>query len=279
MIVDVPCVFIDARGRVLLWYLPGTINNMIRDDMYAATVGMGDLLKKSVTAGKAGPWRTDHLSFHEGANERLTPGCINLSPCWFQQGHEVLGHAAPKFSPEVSATLKGDHGTQLVISMNLSAILASAALRVMHPALYFAGVDTLLKLGRWARDSGLEDMCDRILHWASVFNVASIMCNRRSPPHRDPKCRPEAFDIMTSISVYHPTVMNIQNFSIKLRYDSCVMVAFSCRLAVHGMHVESGDRIVWAWFMRDSVHNFVATPRPDFARYDCFLEGIVRCHS
>jgi hypothetical protein len=192
---------------------------------------------------------------------------------------QVLGHAAPKFSPEVSATLKGGHGTQLVISMNLSAILASAALRVMHPALYFAGVDTLLKLGRWARDSGLEDMCDCILHWASVFNVASIMCNRRSPPHRDPKCRPEAFDIMTSIGVYHPTVMNIQNFGIKLIYDSCVMVAFSCRLAVHGMHVESGDRIVWAWFMRDSVHNFVATPRPDFARYDCFLEGIVRCHS
>jgi hypothetical protein len=29
-IVDVPCVFIDAGGRVLLWYLPGAINNMIR---------------------------------------------------------------------------------------------------------------------------------------------------------------------------------------------------------------------------------------------------------
>jgi hypothetical protein len=69
--------------------------------MYAATVGMGDLLKKSITAGKAGLWRTDHLSFHEGADERLTPGCINLSPCWFQQGHEVRQTCSPPFAPDI----------------------------------------------------------------------------------------------------------------------------------------------------------------------------------
>lgn len=74
---------------------------MDQDDMYAATVGMGDLLKKSITAGKAGLWRTDHLSFHEGADERLTPGCINLSPCWFQQGHEVRQTCSPPFAPDI----------------------------------------------------------------------------------------------------------------------------------------------------------------------------------
>jgi hypothetical protein len=59
--------------------------------MYAATVGMGDLLRQSVTAGMAAKWRTDQSSFHQGTDQRLTPGCINLSPCWFQQGHEVCG--------------------------------------------------------------------------------------------------------------------------------------------------------------------------------------------
>ena len=189
--------------------------------------------------------------------------------------YKVLGHAAPRFDPEVSATLKGDHGSHLVKSMNRSAILISAALRVMHADLYFAGLETLLKLGAWAHDAGLHDIYDRIVHWASVFNVASIMCNRRSPPHRDPKCRPEAFDIMTSIGAYLPAIMNLKNFGIKLTYDSCVMVGFSCRLVVHEMYVESGDRIVWAWFMRDSLHNFVATPRPDFARYDNVLDRIL----
>jgi hypothetical protein len=73
--------------------------------------------------------------------------------------------------------------------------------------------------------------------------------------------------------------MNLKNFSIKLKYNSCVMVAFSCRLVVHEMYVESGDRIVSAWFMRDSVHNYVGTPRSDFARYDQLLDGVVGGHS
>ena len=158
--------------------------------------------------------------------------------------------------------------------MNMAAILVSAALRVMHPDLYFAGVDTLLKLGKWAGDEGLTDMYDRIANWGSVFNVAAIMCNRRSPPHRDPKCRPEAFDIMTSIGVYTPATMDLKNLGIKLAYHSGVMVAFSCRLVVHEMYVESGDRIVWAWFMRDSIHNYVATPRPEFASYNRFIHGV-----
>jgi hypothetical protein len=160
------------------------------------------------------------------------------------------------------------------MSMNRSAVLVSAALRVMHPDLYFAGVDTLLKLGQCAYGDGLPDMHDRIVHWGSVFNVAAIMCNRRSPPHRDPKCRPEAFDIMTSIGAYAPAIMDLKNLGIKLAYDSGVMVAFSCRLVVHEMYVESGDRIVWAWFMRDSIHNYVATPRPEFAKFDRFIDGI-----
>jgi hypothetical protein len=48
---------------------------------------------------KAGLWRTDHLSFHEGVDEQLTPGCINLSPCWFQQGHGVRQTYSPPSAP------------------------------------------------------------------------------------------------------------------------------------------------------------------------------------
>jgi len=64
----------------------------VQDDMYAATISMGNLLRQSVTTGKAAKWRTDESSFHQGTDEQLTHGCINLSPCWFQQGHEVCVH-------------------------------------------------------------------------------------------------------------------------------------------------------------------------------------------
>jgi len=155
----------------------------------------------------------------------------------------------------------------MTMSMQRAGVMASAALSVMHPDLYRAGVETHIKLGSWAQRWGMDDMSHHLRHWTSVFNVASVMCNRRSPLHRDPKCRPEAFDIMTSFGQHEPALMHLTNLGIKLVYDSAVMVACSCRLIRHGISVDHGDRIVWAWYMRDSVHNHVLTPRPDYARY------------
>jgi hypothetical protein len=178
--------------------------------MQSATMNMSDLLKKSVTSGKATKWRTHQSNFHESPGDILTPGCINISPCWFQQGREVslycycywsrilysfgcqlsLGRwkATPWpwgwFSPEVSTALKSADSLSMTVSMQCSALLTSVALRVMwHPDLYEAGVDALVKIGRWALAEGLDDMLSHLEHWASVYNVVSVMCNRRSPPH------------------------------------------------------------------------------------------------
>jgi hypothetical protein len=46
----------------------------------------------------------------------------------------------------------------MIIDMQRPALIASAALRVMHPQLYWASVATHLELGRWSKDQGLVDM-------------------------------------------------------------------------------------------------------------------------
>ncbi|KAG1882450.1 hypothetical protein F4604DRAFT_1577245 [Suillus subluteus] len=105
-------------------------------------------------------------------------------------------------------------------------------------------------------------------HWASVYTGAAVMCNRQSLDHRDPRCPPEAFDILTCIGSYRHMVMQLKNFGIELAYNPGVMVSYSGRLIRHGISIPEGDRIVWAWFLRDSVHNYARTPRPDYARYN-----------
>lgn len=172
------------------------------------------------------------------------------------------------FKPVISATLKGERSLSTIIDMQRPALIASAALRVMHPQLYWASVATHLELGRWSRDQGHVEMHHLLKHWASVYTGASIMCNRQSPDHRDPKCPPEAFDILTCIGNYQHAVMKLTNLGIELAYDPGVMVSYSGRLVRHGIKVKDGDRIVWAWFLRDSVHNYARTPRPDYARYN-----------
>ncbi|KAG1891918.1 uncharacterized protein F5891DRAFT_963893, partial [Suillus fuscotomentosus] len=106
------------------------------------------------------------------------------------------------FKPEVSATLKGECSLEMIMDMQRPALLASIALRVMHPQLYWASLRTHIELGHWSAQQGLHDMHRLLKHWASVYTGAAVMCNHDSPCHRDPKCPPEAFDILTCIGSY-----------------------------------------------------------------------------
>ncbi|KAG2101396.1 uncharacterized protein F5147DRAFT_581632 [Suillus discolor] len=110
-------------------------------------------------------------------------------------------------------------------------------------------------------------MFERIRHWASVFTGVAVMANRWSPAHRNPKCCPEWFDIMTLVGNYPSTRMKLHNLGIELVYDSGVMVAFCGRLVRHEVDLRTGNRWVWAWFMRDSVHNHFKTPRGEHSLY------------
>ncbi|KAG2048902.1 hypothetical protein BDR06DRAFT_894573 [Suillus hirtellus] len=93
-------------------------------------------------------------------------------------------------------------------------------------------------------------------HWAAVYISAAVMCNRDSPNHHDPKCPPKAFDVLTCIGSYSRAIIRLTNLGINLVYKLGVMVSYSRCLVRYGIRVDEGDHIVWAWFMRDSVHNY-----------------------
>ncbi|KAG1837770.1 hypothetical protein F4604DRAFT_1942052 [Suillus subluteus] len=245
-LLEKPSVILDSAGHIILWYLPDAISPWIQAEMEDATIGMGSLLMKSMTSGLDTQWRTFPGNFHASNRHQLTPGCINLAPCWFMQGREPHGlPPADGFTPEVSAALKGKGGPEIIISMQRATLLASAALRVMHPKLYWALVATHIKLARWAVERGLGDMSTCLQFWALVFNW---------------------FDVMSSVSHYCNGLMTLSNLSIRLQYNSGAMVSCSGHFVRYGV-TYTGDRIVWAWFIRDSLQNFVGTPRPLYATY------------
>ncbi|KAG0691603.1 hypothetical protein DFH29DRAFT_1010671 [Suillus ampliporus] len=165
ILLDRPAVVCNKFGVIILWYLPGAIDLDIQNDMVAATVKMSALLVTSVTRGAetGNKWRT-HKSNFEPSRHGLTLGCINLSPAWFLQAHP-----APKFHPQVSATLKRD-GRSLCQAMQRLAALIAATLRVMHPDLYRASLATQLALGLWAADKKLDEMGARLRVGISIYS-------------------------------------------------------------------------------------------------------------
>ncbi|KAG0692449.1 hypothetical protein DFH29DRAFT_792333, partial [Suillus ampliporus] len=163
------------------------------------------------------------------------------------------------FAPEVSATLKGEGGLTVIIFMQHSVLLALAALQVMHLELYWASVTTQIKLTRWAIENNLSDIYTHLQLWASVFNCTAVICNRQCPLHRDPRSAPEGLDVMTSVGHYCDGLMTLSNLGIQLQYNSGAMVGCSGHIVRHGVTF-TGDWIVWTWFIRNSLHNFVGTP-------------------
>ncbi|KAG1900242.1 uncharacterized protein F5891DRAFT_980512 [Suillus fuscotomentosus] len=153
IVLDQPTVVCDKFSIIVLWYLPGAIDLHIQHDMAAATARMSVALEQSVTCSAIAndKWRTHVSNFHP-SRHGVTPGCINLSPAWFLQGHPV-----PKFHPHVSATLKED-GRSICQAIQRSAVLITAALRVMHPNLYWSSLATKLALGLWAADKIFDEM-------------------------------------------------------------------------------------------------------------------------
>ncbi|KAG1814381.1 uncharacterized protein BJ212DRAFT_1300676 [Suillus subaureus] len=88
-LLDKPLVLVDSGSCIILWYLPEAINHWIQANMDSATVSMSFLLKRSTSSGTETNWRTCSNYFHVSNRPPLTLGCINVAPCWFQQGQEV----------------------------------------------------------------------------------------------------------------------------------------------------------------------------------------------
>ncbi|KAG2352947.1 hypothetical protein BDR07DRAFT_1497322 [Suillus spraguei] len=88
-LVDKPATIIDVSGTIIAWYLLDALTETTQKEIRVATDLLGPSLEKSVKAD--GNWRYNQEWFKQGSeNVGSTPRCINLSPAWFQQGHENL---------------------------------------------------------------------------------------------------------------------------------------------------------------------------------------------
>ncbi|KAG2128909.1 uncharacterized protein EDB93DRAFT_1108866 [Suillus bovinus] len=132
-----------------------------------------------------GNWRTNPEWFKCCSEDvGLPAGCINLSLAWFQQGHKIGFDRMMILNladTEVSASLKGPLSKGILNAIARLAAIASAALRIMHPEQYWAGLQTFSSLGEKAESKELPRMSKILQYWASVFNTLSIISNRQTP--------------------------------------------------------------------------------------------------
>ncbi|KAG1721814.1 uncharacterized protein EDB91DRAFT_1064239, partial [Suillus paluster] len=192
-LVDIPMTVLDATGAIIVWYLPDALTETTQEILAASDL-LSPSLAKSVKVD--GSWRTNQDWFKPSSeNDGISPGCINLSPAWFQQGHKVGSHEMA-----VSDSYTDQSGR---ISIARLAAFASAALRVMHP-----------DLGQSAESKNLLRMSETLQYWASVFNTLTVISNRQTPNHRDHIFIPEYFNILTTVGSYSNACMSMPSLQL-----------------------------------------------------------------
>ncbi|KAG2355410.1 hypothetical protein BDR07DRAFT_1381533 [Suillus spraguei] len=232
-VVDKPATIIDVSGTIIAWYLPDALTETTQ----GGTDLLGPSLEKSVKAD--GNWRYNQEWFKQGSE--------NVGQLRMHQFISGMVSTGPR-DPEVSASLKGPSSENILKAIARPAAIASAALRVMHPQQYFAGLRALSHLGDKAVSKELPQMPETLQYWASVFNSLSIISNRETPNHRDHLSIPECFDILTTVGNYSNARMSMPSLQLEFR------------IVRHGVDGGEGDRIAWAWYMRDSVHIYAGVP-------------------
>ncbi|EIW75351.1 hypothetical protein CONPUDRAFT_66011, partial [Coniophora puteana RWD-64-598 SS2] len=142
--------------------------------------------------------------------------------------------------------------------------LVSGLLSLIHPQQYSSGRRTL---GRCLSNARLHSAVDA---WPSVFGAMSVMSNRQSILHRDTSGRPSWYDVLASIGNYKGGTVSLPGLGVNLEYAPGTIVALYGKLLRHGVPVCSGNRVCYAFYMRDDVQAWAGVETPTWSKGPAF---------
>ncbi|KIM58323.1 hypothetical protein SCLCIDRAFT_128456, partial [Scleroderma citrinum Foug A] len=131
--------------------------------------------------------------------------------------------------------------------MSYPSAILSAALSIMHPPMYNAGLRGMETLTALAENDEL--MGDALADWSTVYTNISLIANQGTPFHCNPHSRSNWYDILVSVGEYKNCYLDIPTLGVKLEYSPSTAIAFSGHLLRHGVNKVEGNRCCFAYYM------------------------------
>ncbi|KII95853.1 hypothetical protein PLICRDRAFT_170451 [Plicaturopsis crispa FD-325 SS-3] len=263
-IIQQPATVVDVHGVILLWYLPHVLSAARQEAIIQHTSRLSVLMKNSAKSKANGRnWRNDPELFSPPAEcPNIHPGCINVSPAWFQQAHDT-----DSYPLQPSSTCTGNNAQYThpwLSDMAESIALINAVMAIIHPDLYRAGRDTLIRMRDAPEAASLAAVLDR---WTAVFNAVSVISSRETPIHRDNFSRAEWYDLLATVGRYTSAIFEVPSLGLRFDYSSGTIVGISGRVLPHGVSRAIGERLCLAFYMRDNVHERMKVRAPQWMDY------------
>jgi hypothetical protein len=153
--------------------------------------------------------------------------------------------------PQASVNFGLEDALAWLATISESNAIMSAILAVIHPKLYDAGWETINCLMK------TPEVCPQnvLSQWASVFSSISIISNYMTPLHWDNGSRAHWYDVLVALESYQNYNLELLGLSISLEYSSGTVVGLLGMVLEHGVPMVEGDRVCYAYFMKDNVHD------------------------
>ncbi|EIW78071.1 hypothetical protein CONPUDRAFT_36489, partial [Coniophora puteana RWD-64-598 SS2] len=242
-----PFHLVTGAGEPIMWYLPDTVPIETQNAVFRDLALIAPALRNSVVQSSLDDWRCSRYLFKEDTRSlRAAPGCINVSPGWFAQGHNVA-----------SLNLRaGSSQAMLHEWVSASAhpmAIPSAVLAIIHPHQYQQGLRCMRRL---RRRTILKPFVDS---WASAFNAMTVISNRETLYHRDGGGCFQWYDVLGTYGQYSRGLLSFPALGIDLDYRPGTVVAFAGNVLRHGVPHPDGERVCLAHYMRKNLHEYVHT--------------------
>jgi hypothetical protein len=170
--------------------------------------------------------------------------------------------------PQVGAKIRKVAGLDWLDHISESNSILSAILAVIHPELHDAGRETFNRLRQHAEIQP-QDVLRR---WTSVFNGVSVICNRVTPPHRDSNSRKQWYDLLASVGRYQDCNLDLPGLGLSLEYGPGTVIGLAGETLEHEVEGFEGNRVCYAYWMRDSVHEWAGVPAHSWMTTDHYRQ-------
>lgn len=151
--------------------------------------------------------------------------------------------------------------------------LLNCLLAIVHPELHAAGRHVMKTL---REDDEVADLHEGLQHWYTVFTAITLIKNRESPLHRDPKTNIRWFDLMLSVGDYEEAILELSTFGLRFLYNSGSVCFLSGKLVRHGVSAAHGGRICYVYYMRESMHEVYSASQTNWIEYDRVLRHVYK---
>ena len=158
--------------------------------------------------------------------------------------------------PHASANFSLDAALEWLGAISESNAILSTILAVIHPSLYEAGWQTT----KYLRDAPKIGSPHVLRQWASVFSSIAIISNCITPPHQDRSSRANWYDILAMLGRYQNCDLELLGLGISLEYGPGTVVGIAGKVLEHAVPSFEGDRVCYAYFMRDNMHKWAKIP-------------------